>query len=144
MKSLLIKLSAAIFLILVNAPVWCQDLLTLVATNLRSARSSPAIVSVKCPTNLGALTGISVNFVVSKLGRSDLNETGKDEHGQTLSIQRYIFANSSAKWFDFGVSAGGWSLAMPLGDPFTVMYFVYNKDGQLIRASCDENRGTSA
>jgi hypothetical protein len=140
MKSLVVKLSTAVLLISFSVSAHCKDLLASVATNLRSARSSPTIGSVKCPANLDSLAGLPSKAVVSKLGRADVDEIGTDEHGQALSVQQYIFANSSAKWIRIGVSVGGWSVVTPLGTPFTVMIFTYNKSGQLLRAQCYENR----
>lgn len=139
MRSLLVKICTTIFLLSFCVSAQCKDLLALVAKDLRSARSTPTVSSVKCPENLDSLVGLSSKVVVSKLGKADTDEVGMDEHGQALRVQQYIFANSSAKWFGLGVSVGGWSVVTPLGTPFTVIMFIYNKSGQLLRAKCDEN-----
>jgi len=138
MNSPIVKLSAAAFLISLSASGQCKDLLALAATNLTAARSSPTIGSVKCPANLDSLVGMAAEVVVSKLGRPDLIEVGRGEHGQILSVQKYIFANSSATWTDIGVSVGGWSVVAPVGKPFTVMYFFYNKGSQIELVRCNE------
>ena len=132
-----IFVKALVFLLL--SSFWCQafgqELLDQLSSQLTTARSSPQVEPIGCPRVMDALVGVSSDAVLSKLGKPDMSEIGRDSTGEYV-VAQYIFANSRANWLGIGVSAGGYSAITPLGDMFSVVQFHYGAQNKVIRAFC--------
>ncbi|WP_152560440.1 hypothetical protein [Arenimonas donghaensis] len=106
------------------------------AVQLKAAKSSVSVAITLCPRSMDPFVGLAKGVVIPKLGAPDLDELGADTDGHEITVHQYLFANPDAGWIGIKVSAGGWTAVQPMGEPFTVVQFHYNRAGKIIAARC--------